>query len=510
MFALWLWQISFTTLLVRFLLWPLFVYWRDPKKLRRFPSVSCAGITDAWGVLHQYRHTRTRAVHEAHKRHGEVVRVGTEHVSFATLQAIRDIYGHGTPATKDNFYGAFVSTHLNISDAQDKHVHSVKRRRFAAALAQKSIIQLEQSVHGHLKRLVRVLDAQVGHEVDMKGVMLHLMYDIASMLMYTQDTNFLEKGTTVTTAETPDGRLYEADMYQAMVDSSRLATSAGWAPRAMKLTKFLTQWHPGWARGNGQRDVTIHFVRKRLRMDSERIGSGLPPMDDLMTTMLWDREGNALGLELGELVTEAANMFNAAGENTEIAATNIIWLLAKTPRAAARLREELDTAFDHLATPIPRYDDIKDLPYLRACIDEGLRLRPSIEGGLPRLTPPEGMRVGGVWLEGGTTVSVSTHTVHRDPRIFHEDPDDYVPERWLRVDSSAMQRGFLAFSQGGRACIGRNIAYFEMALVVAVLFSRYDFDLRSPDWELGIEENFSAHTKALPLTIKLRDVAQEI
>ena len=211
-----------------------------------------------------------------------------------------------------------------------------------------------------------------------------------------------------------------------MIESSRMATSAGWAPKAMKLVQFLTQWHPGWARGNGLRDVTIHFVRNRLRMDTERIQKGLEPLDDLISTMLWDKNQNALGLELGELVTEAANMFNAAGENTEIATTNIIWLLAKTPRAAGKLREELDGAFDHKRAAIPRYEDVKDLPYLRACIDEGLRLRPSIESGLPRLVPPEGMRVDGEWLEGGTTVSVSTHTVHRDPRIFHENAEKYV------------------------------------------------------------------------------------
>ncbi|KAJ9133804.1 Cytochrome P450 [Pleurostoma richardsiae] len=505
MFSLLFGQVALGFILLRFLAWPLYAYQRDRKRLRRFPSVSCAGITDAWGVLHQYLHTRTRAVHEAHRRHGAVVRVGTEHLSFASLQAIRDIYGHGTPTTKDNFYRAFVSTHLNISDAQDKAVHSVKRRRFAAALAQKSIVQLEDAVGSHLKRLVRVLDRKAGEEVDMKRVLLHLMYDVISTMMYAQDPNFLESGSTVTTAEAPSGRLYKTDMYQSMIDSARVATSAGWAPRATRLVRFLTQWHPGWASGDGLRDVTIHFVRNRLRMDMQRIEQGLPPLDDLMSTMFFDRDGNALGLELGELVTEAQNMFNAAGENTEIAATNVVWLLARTPRAAARLREELDGAFDRLAAPIPRYDDVKDLPYLRACIDEALRLRPSIEGGLPRLVPPEGMRVDGMWLEGGTTVSVSTHTVHRDSTIFHEDPDEYVPERWLRDDANAMQRGFLAFSQGGRACIGRNIAYFEMALVVALLFSRYDFVLRSPGWELGIDENFSAHTKPFPVKVLRRD-----
>ena len=114
------------------------------------------------------------------------------------------------------------------------------------------------------------------------------------------------------------------------------------------------------------------------------------------------------------------------------------------------------------------------------------------------------MRVNGEWLEGGTTISVSTDTVHRDAKIFHDDPEEFVLERWLRPDASAMQQGFLAFSQGGRACIGRNIAYSEISLVIALLFSRYDLDLRSPDWDLGIEENLSVHTEPLPIKVSLR------
>ena len=71
-------------------------------------------------------------------------------------------------------------------------------------------------------------------------------------------------------------------------------------------------------RGDGLRVVTIHFVCNRLRMDTERFQKGLEPLDDLMSTMPWDKNQDALGLELGELVTEAANMFNAAAENTEL------------------------------------------------------------------------------------------------------------------------------------------------------------------------------------------------
>lgn len=220
----------------------------------------------------------------------------------------------------------------------------------------------------------------------------------------------------------------------------------------MRLLKFLTQWHPGWSQGSGFRDVTIHFLRNRLRMDAERVRQGLPPLDDdLASTMLYDKKsGSALGLELGELVTESANMFNAAGENTEIALANAVWLLARNPAAASKLRAELDEALgeredededtENIDQPhlpqLPRidFDDVKDLPYLRACIDETMRLRPSIEGGLARVTPAQGMYVNGGWLPGGVTVSVSTHTIHRDPTVFGDRPEDFVPERWLSED----------------------------------------------------------------------------
>ena len=497
-------QLASLSLLVYTVICPLYLYFKDPKKLRRFPGPPAAAITNTWGVLHQYFHTRTEAVHQAHQKYGNIVRIGTNHLSFASVEAIRDIYGHGTPVTKDNFYQAFVSTHLNVSDAQEKAIHNVKRKRFAAAFAQKRIVDLEDVVGGLLGRVVTLLDSKLSTEVDLKRVMLHLMYNVISIAMYATDTHFVDKESTVMTAETPNGELYETDVYQSMVDSSRIGTSVGWAPASIRMIKFLTQWHPGWTRGQGLRDVTIHLVRNRLCMDREAVRRGEMPLNDLFTTMLFDRAGNPLKLELGELVSEAANLFNAAGENTEIATTNTVFFLAKHPDVVATLRRELDEVFDYKTTAIPCYDALKDLPYLRACIDESLRLRPSIEGGLPRQVPESGMVVGGEWLQGGTTVSVSTRTAHRDPAVFGDRPEEYIPERWLGEGAGAMQRGFLAFSQGGRACIGRNIGYFEMTLTIAVLFARYDFGLRSPDWDLGIDENFSAHTRALPLKIEKR------
>jgi cytochrome P450 len=513
MYSLAVIQILFSLGVIRLILYPLYVYLRDPKDLRRFPGVSVAPFTNAWAVLHQFSRTRTLAVHEAHLKYGKAVRVGPTHISFATLGAIRDIYGHGTPALKDNFYGAFVSTHLNVSDAQEKSVHNVKRKRFAVAFSQKRIVELESIVDDHLRRLINMLDGKVGQEVDMKQKMLGLMYNIISVTMYNQDPLFLERDSTVVTAETLTGEKYEADLYKALCGSLHVSTTVGWSPRSIPWIKGLTRWHDEWRDGDRLRDITLHFVRNRLRMDTERIRAGQPPRDDFMTTLLFDKSQGPLSLELGELVTEAQNLFNAAGENTEIALTNIIWLLVQAPAAAKTLRQELDETFAAGGVPvggIPPYDLVRDLPYLRACIDEGLRLRPSLPGGLPRIVPAGGMQVSGKWFDEGTTLSVSTYTVHRDPSVFHDAPETYRPERWLELGSNELQRGFLAFSQGGRACLGRNIAYFQMFLVIATLFSRYEFALREPDWELEIDETFSAHTKELPVRIVGRRSTAEV
>ncbi|KAK7897172.1 hypothetical protein LTR67_005061 [Exophiala xenobiotica] len=522
MFGILLASIVLSAIFTRALLVPLITYWQDPKGLRRFPSVSCAAFTNLWGVVHQYRSTRTLAIHQAHLKHGRAVRVGPAHVSFSTFDAVKDIYGHGTPAIKDNFYGAFASTHLNVSDAQEKVVHNVKRKRFATAFAQKNIVELETVFSRHLSQVIHLLDRtsdtngggldgkhglEEAVEVDMKSVMLGLMYDSISVLLFGVNPGFLERGSTTTTAETIGGKLYQADIHKSLCGSLRVSTALGWAPQSIPFIKSVTRWHDEWQHGNHLRDITIHRTRKRLQAESDRTKRGLKPTDDFMSALLYDKKSQEpLCLEFGEILTEAQNLFNAAGENTEIALTNIIWLLAKTPHALKRLREELQPAFENTGkeSALPSYHDIQHLPYLRACIDEGIRLRPSLPVGLPRLIPQGGMQIAGEWFNEGTTVSVSTYTLHRDEKIFGEDADEYRPERWL--DNNTLQRAFLGFSQGGRACIGRNIAYFEMSITIATLFWRYDFELPSPDWELPTIETLSGHTGPLPVRVTRRAV----
>ena len=216
---------------------------------------------------------------------------------------------------------------------------------------------------------------------DMKELIVFLMFDIMSVTLFSQDPKFVPRGTTMTTAETLTGTLYETDVHRALVGALKVSASLGWISEWISTIKTLTGWHKAWEAGNELRDVTIHLLRNRFKTEKEQIAVGKGPVNDFFSTLLWSRDNEPLGLEFGELVTEASNLFNAASENSEISLTNIIWLLARTPRVAAKLREELDCTLGFDPVVVPAYDSVKDLPYLRTCIDEGLGLRPVLQGG---------------------------------------------------------------------------------------------------------------------------------
>ena len=191
---------------------------------------------------------------------------------------------------------------------------------------------------------------------------------------------------------------------------------------------------------------------------------------------------------------------DAGSDTTAIALTHVLYFLIKNPDKLARLRESLKGCgqFD-----IPPYDMVKQNVYLRACLDESLRLLPPVSAGQQRKTPSGGTMIAGEWIAGNTLVSTSAYVVHRDPLVF-PNPEAFIPERWLGSDAKEMQKYFIPFSAGSRGCIGRNLTYLEQTMLLAALVRRYDFTLPNHSWEMQWEERFNLWPRSLPVTIRRR------
>ena len=122
------------------------------------------------------------------------------------------------------------------------------------------------------------------------------------------------------------------------------------------------------------------------------------------------------------------------------------------------------------------------MPYVNGVIYETLRLRTTVSLGLPRVVSKGGMKVCGEFFEEGTVLSTPIYTTHRDPRVWGSDALEFVPERWEGEKKAELEKAFLGFSYGPRACIGRNVSAFLIG------------SLDSTDFEFvgcfyGIEEN---------------------
>lgn len=84
---------------------------------------------------------------------------------------------------------------------------------------------------------------------------------------------------------------------------------------------------------------------------------------------------------------------------------------------------------------------------------------------IPRTVPESGWSFAGYHLPKGTVVGCQPHTLHFNPAVF-PDPFAFKPERWLDGASAEMQRDWIPFSLGARACLARNLAQVELQLAV--------------------------------------------
>lgn len=254
-----------------------------------------------------------------------------------------------------------------------------------------------------------------------------------------------------------------------------------------------------WELNEGWNDIVYARAQNRMR----RYESG-EQLDDFFQVLMEDKNGNPNNLEWGEIVAEVSIMMNAGSDTTAIAMNNAMFWLLKNPNCLRKLREEIDAVMEPDEVVVS-YDKVKYLPYLRACLDESMRITPPTTFGLPRRTPKDGAYILGEFIPGNTSVSMSAYVAHRDPRIF-PDPESYRPERWLGDAGKELQPYFITFSAGARGCIGRNISYLEQTVLLASVIHRYDFALPSPNWEPERREMMNLGPGPMPLKVWRRDL----
>ena len=433
-------------------------------------------------------------IRDLHQQYGDVVRIGSDSLSFICPEAWKDIYGHGHPEIPKSYLKQS-TTGTNIIHA-DAASHARFRKAMLPAFSDRALGQQEPLIQVYVDLLVRRLKemAMTDRPVDMVRWYQFTTFDLIGDLAYGESLDGLKSQKS---NEWVDSISKMLKMFPIRAVVLRLGVFA--KPLQYVLSSRLTK--------SRQRhlDMTRALAMKRINNDSQR------DRGDIMDFMMRSR-GVKDGLTDDELVSNAHTIMVAGSETTATLLCAVTYYLLQTPYAHERCVLEVRNAFSS-SDEIDFKSASTRLPYMLACLEEALRLFPPVPIALPRKTlAGQTTPVAGLDIPPNTLVGVHQLSAYHSEHNFH-DARAFHPERWLPEvynDPSSpfhndRREAFKPFSDGPRNCIGRNLAYHEMRLVLANVLWSFDLGLADgmAGWWAEEQKIFALWAKP-PLMVEVR------
>jgi len=224
-------------------------------------------------------------------------------------------------------------------------------------------------------------------------------------------------------------------------------------------------------------------ARPAMRFFEEVVGELIAARRDLLArggdaprdllTLLLEASDPETGRGLDDIAVNA-NLVTFIGAGHETTANSLTWalyLLSQEPSARGRIEAEVDAVLGQAA---PSGDSLDRLPFVRAVIEEAMRLYPPVPF-MSRAALRED-RIGNLKIPRNSMVMIAPYVLHRHRRLW-EEPDAFMPERFLPERREGIDRfAYLPFGAGPRVCIGASFALQEAMIVLASIVQRVRAD----------------------------------
>ena len=154
------------------------------------------------------------------------------------------------------------------------------------------------------------------------------------------------------------------------------------------------------------------------------------------------------------LEDEAQIVVGGGVETTAFALSIASFHIINTPRIYQRLHADLVKAFPNRTTL--ELQPLEQMPYLKACIMEALRMGYGLSARNPR-THDKPLKYQEWIIPARTNISMTIPEVSHDEEIFPKSRE-FIPERWLddpkTKDGIPLDRFMVSFGRGTRSCLG--------------------------------------------------------
>ncbi|KAH6999325.1 cytochrome P450 oxidoreductase [Ilyonectria destructans] len=476
------------------------IYNRYFHPLKDFPGPFWASITPLW----YYKAVITGKWEDyqlpIHQKYGPIVRLAPGHLQVADAEAIETIYGPKQNFPKSNFYLPFdakISPRPDNFAMVDDKAHSERRRAVAHIYTQAAALSYEPSVD----RVIALFEQrmkELSHSGDVFDMALWLRrytFDVVGEIFYGREGGF---------GFIRDDIDYNNWMFLLEVLMKPIAANAH-MPFGLKSIAMAGQFifSSNVRAGMLGFPVVIKQSHEALKQRMDALAANKPVnKQDVLSKLIDVANSKTKKSEFDnrDVTAEIFAIVFAGADTTATALISIFYFLHQHPPVLDKLLTEIDTAFseNRLTHPV-RFSDAFKLPYLRAVVNEATRVHPSMGLSLPRVVPPGGTHVCGKYVPGGTEIAMNPPVVHFDRKVFGDDADQFIPERWIRDGDRAaayMERHILQFGYGKRICIGKHIAHTEMYKLLPWILYKYSFELKVEEWET-IREFFQQQKNVL-------------
>ncbi|TDZ39236.1 putative branched-chain-amino-acid aminotransferase TOXF [Colletotrichum spinosum] len=439
--------------------------------LSSYPGPLTAKLTGLFNTYHALRKDQARTLHRLHEEHGPIVRYGPNHVSIRSSEAVRMLYTNSRYTRKADNYLAFPRNPAKASlfSSINKQVHARKRRILRQGFSDSALKTASLTIKKHVHTLCQCLEFLGGD--DHEGYVLSQEH-VSQVGQWSKPKNFSEwinRFTFDVSSDLSFSKSFEMMKFAGNRHIINILHQTLWADNVTgsSLTLFRTL-RLKWL-------LFSHHVRSTATFDSfieSAAGERVSKLNDSKKDFLFwltgavdPISGETFGME--ELVEEAILLITAGSDTSSTAISSTMYYLLHSPEKLSRLQAEVRSVFANVEE-IDFGLKLQTCTYLRACINEGLRLSPPAGSVLHRQVEPGGVQIGDEFFPEGTNIGVPVFSIHHAAEYF-PDPFSFQPERWmvgeklsdgteitpdfLKYSSAA----FMAFSAGTRGCIGQQV-----------------------------------------------------
>ncbi|GJN78228.1 isotrichodermin C-15 hydroxylase [Purpureocillium lilacinum] len=462
--------------------------------LSRIPGPKYAACSRLPYVRNQLRGDLVKWLHSLHQQYGDVVRIAPDEVSFIS-NVWQDVYAahNGEKATKGTYlkdrrwFAAPYNNTWSILQA-DAEAHPRMRKMIAPAFSDKVLREQEAMIQEYVELFVLRLHEQTENDskgdVDMVKWFNFFTFDIIADMTFGESFNCLRDS--------------DYHPWVRMLFKSVRAISLNSAIRRYPFFQAIVK-----------RLAPKNLLEQRRQFNQfvfDRVGERLASESshpDLMSHIKKFKD-EPKGMNRDEIDSNANILLVAGSETTATLLSGCTYMLLSNPEKLAKLTKEVRGTFNHPSEVTIKA--VSNMPYLHAALSEALRIYPPSPAGFMRIVPGNGDMIGGHWIPGGTSVSVSQWPANHSDSNFTM-PNSFVPERFLgdprfEKDNTSVLN---PFSAGPRNCLGKSLANVEMRLIMARLLLDFDLELIDPEQDWLDQKSFTLWEK-LPLMVRLKPV----